>query len=257
MSLDQNAAARRARLLASVRELIEEVSGMPKSRASIPTRPWLELGLDSLTLTQLALAGAAIAHSVKVTFRQIMENYPLHDRAGRDARRAAATRSRGGRPPRRPHPSPVTLSRARPSRRWQQLAAMPRPMPDAVRRPRLVGRRSSARSSTSSSLLMSAAAGRARRRRRVRARIDGAAAAARRGQACRPGRWCGAARQPPAAQVPGDRHQTAAQERRRAGRRPGRRTTSRRPSAPSPASTPRSTSSRRSSAPGSTRSSRR
>src|SRR5262249_59452935 len=37
--------------------------------------PWLELGLDSLTLTQLALQ-IQRTHAIKVTFRQVMESYP-------------------------------------------------------------------------------------------------------------------------------------------------------------------------------------
>lgn len=66
--------ARRERLLASIRELVEEVSGADVSDAD-PATPWLDLGLDSLTLTQLALA-VQRAHAIKVTFRQIMENFP-------------------------------------------------------------------------------------------------------------------------------------------------------------------------------------
>ncbi|MBP8807637.1 MAG: amino acid adenylation domain-containing protein [Kofleriaceae bacterium] len=65
---------RKNRLLASVRELVEEVSGADVTDQD-PATPWLELGLDSLTLTQLALA-VQRAHGVKVTFRQVMESYP-------------------------------------------------------------------------------------------------------------------------------------------------------------------------------------
>ncbi|MEZ4360740.1 MAG: amino acid adenylation domain-containing protein [Kofleriaceae bacterium] len=68
------AVSRRNRLLASVCELVEEVSGSDVSEAN-PDTPWLELGLDSLTLTQLALQ-VQRAHSIKVTFRQVMEEYP-------------------------------------------------------------------------------------------------------------------------------------------------------------------------------------
>ncbi len=67
-------AARRDRLLASIRELVEQVSGADVTDAD-PGTPWLDLGLDSLTLTQLALA-VQRAHRVKVTFRQVMESFP-------------------------------------------------------------------------------------------------------------------------------------------------------------------------------------
>ncbi len=69
-----NAAARRDRLIASIRELVEEVSGMEVGDVD-PSTPWLELGLDSLTLTQLALQ-VQRTHQIKVTFRQVMESYP-------------------------------------------------------------------------------------------------------------------------------------------------------------------------------------
>jgi amino acid adenylation domain-containing protein len=65
---------RRPRLLASICELVEEVSGTDVTDAD-PATPWLELGLDSLTLTQLALQ-VQRTHNVKVTFRQVMESYP-------------------------------------------------------------------------------------------------------------------------------------------------------------------------------------
>jgi len=65
---------RRPRMLALVCELVEEVSGTDVTGVD-PGTPWLELGLDSLTLTQLALQ-IQRAHAIKVTFRQVMENYP-------------------------------------------------------------------------------------------------------------------------------------------------------------------------------------
>jgi amino acid adenylation domain-containing protein len=67
-------ADRRPRMLALVCELVEEVSGADVTEVD-PGTPWLELGLDSLTLTQLALQ-IQRTHSIKVTFRQVMENYP-------------------------------------------------------------------------------------------------------------------------------------------------------------------------------------
>jgi amino acid adenylation domain-containing protein len=53
--------------------LIEDVSGFEIGSAETGT-PWLELGLDSLALTQLALQ-LQRTFQVKVTFRQIMEQY--------------------------------------------------------------------------------------------------------------------------------------------------------------------------------------
>jgi amino acid adenylation domain-containing protein len=64
---------RRASLIARIHVLIEEVSGADTTGAD-PDTAWLELGLDSLTLTQLALQ-LQRSLGVKVTFRQIMEDY--------------------------------------------------------------------------------------------------------------------------------------------------------------------------------------
>src|SRR5581483_11190203 len=76
MSTQPSAAAvdRRPRMIALVCELVEEVSGTDVTEVD-PSTPWLELGLDSLTLTQLALQ-IQRAHQIKVTFRQVMESYP-------------------------------------------------------------------------------------------------------------------------------------------------------------------------------------
>jgi amino acid adenylation domain-containing protein len=68
------AADRRPRLVSSICHLVEEVSGLEVTEAEANT-PWLELGLDSLTLTQLALQ-VQRTHAVKVTFRQVMESFP-------------------------------------------------------------------------------------------------------------------------------------------------------------------------------------
>src|SRR5262249_16612416 len=67
-------ADRRARLLATVCEVVEEVSGTDVSGAD-PNTPWLDLGMDSLALTQLALSIQRTT-SIKVSFRQVMEQYP-------------------------------------------------------------------------------------------------------------------------------------------------------------------------------------
>ncbi|HEY1811411.1 MAG TPA: amino acid adenylation domain-containing protein [Kofleriaceae bacterium] len=74
MSNPVPAVDRRPRLVTSICELVEEVSGLDVTAAD-PSTPWLELGLDSLTLTQLALQ-VQRAHGVKVTFRQVMESFP-------------------------------------------------------------------------------------------------------------------------------------------------------------------------------------
>jgi amino acid adenylation domain-containing protein len=66
--------SRQARLLAQVRQLVEDVSGIDVADAD-PATPWLDLGLDSLTLTQLALQ-VQRSQGVKVTFREVMERYP-------------------------------------------------------------------------------------------------------------------------------------------------------------------------------------
>ena len=100
---------RRPRMLALVCELVEEVSGIDVTEVD-PGTPWLELGLDSLTLTQLALQ-IQRTHAIKVTFRQVMESYPtiaslatlLDERLPPDA--AAAGRRGRSPPPRPPHRS--------------------------------------------------------------------------------------------------------------------------------------------------------
>ena len=65
---------RNDRLLARIRELVEEVSGLEVGAVDAST-DWLALGLDSLTLTQLALR-IQRTFDVKVSFRQVMEEYP-------------------------------------------------------------------------------------------------------------------------------------------------------------------------------------
>ena len=74
MPVESGAADRHTRLIASVCQVVEEVSGADVTGFD-PSTPWLELGLDSLTLTQLALS-VQRAHRVKVTFRQVMESLP-------------------------------------------------------------------------------------------------------------------------------------------------------------------------------------
>ena len=67
------AAANSSDTLQRLVALIEEVSGFEIGHAETDTA-WLELGLDSLALTQLALQ-LQRTFQVKVTFRQIMEQY--------------------------------------------------------------------------------------------------------------------------------------------------------------------------------------
>ncbi|MET1161903.1 MAG: amino acid adenylation domain-containing protein, partial [Pseudoxanthomonas sp.] len=63
----------RGALFAKLQSVIEEVSGLEVVEAECAT-PWLELGLDSLALTQLSLQ-VQRSFKVKVTFRQMMEQY--------------------------------------------------------------------------------------------------------------------------------------------------------------------------------------
>jgi len=65
-------ADRRPRLLSRLREVIEEVSGVEVD-PSQPAASFVELGLDSLSLTQVALQ-LQKAFGVRVTFRQLMED---------------------------------------------------------------------------------------------------------------------------------------------------------------------------------------
>ena len=63
----------RSALFARLQSVIEEVSGLEVEESESAT-PWLELGLDSLSLTQLSLQ-VQRSFKVKVTFRQMMEQY--------------------------------------------------------------------------------------------------------------------------------------------------------------------------------------
>jgi amino acid adenylation domain-containing protein len=74
VSMPSVSPGRRAALVIKLKDLFEEVSGieLPEDDA---TATFLELGLDSLTLTQVAQQIQKTFH-VKVTFRQLMENHP-------------------------------------------------------------------------------------------------------------------------------------------------------------------------------------
>ncbi len=78
MSVPQTAAAptmgRRDQLVARLRTVFEDVAGVDLDGAD-PAALFVELGLDSLSLTQVALQ-LQKAFGVKITFRQLMESYP-------------------------------------------------------------------------------------------------------------------------------------------------------------------------------------
>ncbi len=67
-----SAADRRPRVLARIKEQIEDVSGIEVDDAD-PDANFIELGLDSLALTQLALQ-LSKSFGIKLTFRQLMED---------------------------------------------------------------------------------------------------------------------------------------------------------------------------------------
>ncbi len=65
--------SRRSRLVGQLRELFEDVAGADLSSAD-PATSFIEMGLDSLTLTQAAIQ-LKKSFAVKITFRQLMESY--------------------------------------------------------------------------------------------------------------------------------------------------------------------------------------
>ena len=69
---------RRGRLIADLQRVIEDVSGVEIPEPDVSTT-FLDLGLDSLSLTQVALQ-LGRAFKIKVTFRQLMETYPSVER---------------------------------------------------------------------------------------------------------------------------------------------------------------------------------
>ena len=68
-----SAAPRGDRLLAETRDVLERISGLDFGADDADTA-FLELGLDSLVLTQAAIA-LTRAHGVKITFRQLIEEH--------------------------------------------------------------------------------------------------------------------------------------------------------------------------------------
>src|ERR1043165_4916790 len=69
--------SRRDQLVVDLAELLEESSGLELSVEDAKT-PFLEIGLDSLFLTQFAIA-LGKRFKIKVTFRQLLEHYPTMD----------------------------------------------------------------------------------------------------------------------------------------------------------------------------------
>ena len=65
--------SRQSQLVERLRTLFEDVAGVDLSAADADTA-FIELGLDSLTLTQASIQ-IKKAFSIKITFRQLMENY--------------------------------------------------------------------------------------------------------------------------------------------------------------------------------------
>lgn len=76
-SIPAMTAPRRSRLIGQLRELFEDVAGADLSSAE-PGTSFIELGLDSLTLTQAAIQ-LKKSFAVKITFRQLMESYRSFD----------------------------------------------------------------------------------------------------------------------------------------------------------------------------------
>jgi glutamate-1-semialdehyde aminotransferase/acyl carrier protein len=73
----QSSNSQRDQLITDLADSLEESSGLELSVADAKT-PFLELGLDSLFLTQFALA-LGRKFKIKVTFRQLLEHYPTMD----------------------------------------------------------------------------------------------------------------------------------------------------------------------------------
>jgi acyl carrier protein len=74
MSTPPTAAGRRARLVDDLKQLFERASGLEFRDAS-PDASLVELGVDSLLVTQLALR-LKQTYKLPITFRQLMEELP-------------------------------------------------------------------------------------------------------------------------------------------------------------------------------------
>jgi amino acid adenylation domain-containing protein len=69
--------SRQPQILAAIHEVLEESSGLELAGAD-PTLTFLDLGLDSLSLTQVGIALKKKV-GVKITFRQLLEDFPTLD----------------------------------------------------------------------------------------------------------------------------------------------------------------------------------
>ena len=116
-----SSAPRADRFVQELRVMFEDVSGIDMNDAEATTS-FLELGLDSLALTQVALQ-LQKTFSVKVTFRQLMEAYPSLERLAvfMDENLPPETPVA---PPAAPVPAPAVPPLA-PTPRWQPPMAAP------------------------------------------------------------------------------------------------------------------------------------
>src|SRR5262252_5989090 len=115
--------SRRDQLIADLVDSLEASSGLELS-SSDTTTPFLELGLDSLFLTQFALA-LGKKFKIKVTFRQLLEHYPTMDSL------AAHIETTMPPEPTKPEPAAVAVVVAPPAAAAAPLAA-PAPAPAPV-----------------------------------------------------------------------------------------------------------------------------
>ena len=109
-STQQLSASRTARLTSELRRLLEDTSGVEIGDADDGTS-FVELGLDSLLLTQVALR-VSKSYGVKLTFRQLIEEFATLDRLAKelDARLPAESAPAPAAPP----AAPVAIATAAP-----------------------------------------------------------------------------------------------------------------------------------------------
>ncbi len=72
--------SRKPQLLAAIQTVLEDCSGLDLAAVD-PTLTFLDIGLDSLSLTQVGIA-LKKAVGIKITFRQLLEDYPTLDALG-------------------------------------------------------------------------------------------------------------------------------------------------------------------------------
>jgi amino acid adenylation domain-containing protein len=103
-----SAPSRRERLAESLRETLEQISGLDIAPTDSGSS-FVELGFDSLVLTQVAMA-ITKAHGVKITFRQLLEVHTTLDRVVQHLDHALPAE-----PEPTPAPAPATLTIAAPA----------------------------------------------------------------------------------------------------------------------------------------------